>query len=111
MTEFFSCRWLSGETDAICHDFLSFEPLEMWHQWEPKFTMTDTGVERVNPVVEEEHGTVWATNSSDLTQRKMTINASRRLDLKFPGRNWKHGESVKMFIKFKWNENEYDGNT
>jgi hypothetical protein len=41
----------------------------------------------------------------------MTLNASRSLDLNFNGRNWNQGQDIKMFVKFKWNEMEYDGNT
>lgn len=41
----------------------------------------------------------------------MTLNASRRLDLNFEGRNWQYGQDVEMFVKFKWNELEVDGNT
>ena len=41
----------------------------------------------------------------------MTINASRSLDLNFAGRNWRDADERDMFVKFKWNENEYDGNT
>lgn len=41
----------------------------------------------------------------------MTLNASRQLDLNFDGRNWKNGQDIQMFVKFKWNENQYDGNT
>jgi hypothetical protein len=32
LTEFFACRWLPGQTDAECGDFLSFESIENWHQ-------------------------------------------------------------------------------
>ena len=31
LTEFFACRWLPGQTDAECGDYLSFNSLEEWH--------------------------------------------------------------------------------
>jgi hypothetical protein len=65
----------------------------------------------LRPPVEPENGTVWTKNQANLTPTKMTLNASRRLDLNFDGRNWENGQDIKMYVKFKWNENEYDGNT
>jgi hypothetical protein len=68
--------------------------VETWHEIGHTVAQIGGDVIILRPPVEPENGTVWTKNQANLTPTKMTLNASRQLDLNFDGRNWKDGQDI-----------------